>query len=165
MNITEAVIRPFEKGDRDMVNEFFDQMGPETTFFFNTNNCNRNFALRFWDEKDEEVKNFRYFAATEKQEDGSELMVGYVFLTRLHTKMPGLGICVRDGYKGKHMGKRLMEKAREVAIEHHCGGITLMTHFANIRGQALYQKMGYEKLGQHNCGSEFIYILRLPNNE
>jgi hypothetical protein len=52
MNTTEAVIRPFEKGDRDMVNEFFDQMGPETTFFFNTNDCNRNFALRFWDEKD-----------------------------------------------------------------------------------------------------------------
>ncbi|MBO4953911.1 MAG: GNAT family N-acetyltransferase [Clostridia bacterium] len=164
MSNKEAVIRPFMEGDRDMVNEFFDQMGPETVFFFNTYDGNRNFALRFWNKEDEEVKNFRYFAATETQEDGSELMVGYVFLTRLHTKMPGFGIAVRDGYKGKSMGRRLTQHAIDYAKAHGCGGITLMTHFANIRGQALYQKMGFEKLGQANCGSEFIYILRFPNN-
>ena len=164
MNIAEAKIRPFAEGDRDMVNEFFDQMGPESVFFFNTNDGNRNFAMRFWDKEDEDAKNLRFFAATEEQEDGSELMVGYVFLTRLHTKMPGLGIAVRDGYKGKSMGKRLMQHAIDDAKEHNCGGITLMTHFANIRGQALYQKMGFEKLGQASCGSEFMYVLRLPNN-
>ena len=165
MSTQEAIIRPFAEGDRDMVNEFFDQMGPETTFFFNTGDCNRNYALKFWTEKDtDHNKNTRYFAATEKQEDGSELMVGYVFLCELNKKVPWLGIAVRDGYKGKHMGKRLMDTARQCAIEHKCGGILLTTHFANTRGQGLYGKMGYEKLGQHTCGSEFLYLLRLPQD-
>ena len=163
--MNEAIIRPFAEGDRDMVNEFFDQRGPETVFFLNTHDCNRNFALKFWNEAgSENVKNTRYFAATEKQEDGSELMVGYVFLCELDKKIPWLGIAVRDGYKGKHMGKRLMDTARQCAIEHKCGGILLTTHFANIRGQGLYGKMGYERLGQHTCGSEFLYLLRLPQD-
>lgn len=163
MNNTEAIIRPFSKGDRDMVNEFFDQMGPETVFFFNSNDWNRNFALKFWTESDSDgVKNTCYFAAVEPTEDGREQMVGYVFLFELDKKIPWLGIAVRDGYKGKHLGKRLLETARQCAMEHHCGGILLTTHFANTRGQGLYQKMGYERLGQHTCGSEFLYLLRFP---
>ena len=64
----------------------------------------------------------------------------------------------------KHLGKRLMETARQHAINAGCGGITLTTHFANIRGQALYKKCGYERLGTHSCGSEFLFLLRLPND-
>lgn len=161
MNEVEATIRPFAAGDRDMVNEFFDQMGPETTFFFNSTDYNRNYALKFWDDL-ETAKDNRYFAATEPTADGGELMVGYVYLCDMGKKVPWLGIAVRDGYKGKHMGKRLIQQAIDCAKAENCGGILLTTHFANTRGQGLYQKMGFEKLGQHTCGSEFLYLLRLP---
>ena len=164
MSNTKATIRPFKETDKDMVNDFFDQMGPETVFFFNINDCHRNFAMRFWDKTNEAIKNVCYFAATEIQEDGSELMVGYVFLRQLHTKIPELGIAVRDGYKGKQLGRCLIRHAIDYAKENNCGGIILTTHFANIRGQALYQKMGFERLGQHNCGSEFLYLLRFSQD-
>ncbi|MBQ4613281.1 MAG: GNAT family N-acetyltransferase [Clostridia bacterium] len=165
MSEIDAIIRPFAEGDRDMVNEFFDQMGPETRFYFNSTDHNRRFAMKFWDETDEEKrKTTCFYAATIPNEDGGELMVGYVFLWGLDTKVPSLGICTRDGYKGKHLGKRLMETARQHAINAGCGGITLTTHFANIRGQALYKKCGYERLGTHSCGSEFLFLLRLPND-
>lgn len=165
MSKIDAIIRPFAEGDRDMVNEFFDQMGPETRFFFNSTDYNRRFAMKFWDETDPDKKKARrFFAATIPNEDGGELMVGYLFLWDMNTKIPSLGICTRDSYKGKHLGKRLMETARQCAIDNGCGGIMLTTHFANIRGQALYQNSGYERLGTHSCGNEFFYLLRLPND-
>ena len=164
MSDIEAIIRPFAQGDRDMVNEFFDQMGPESKLFFNSTDGNRQTAMKFWDEADAGInKNARYFAATIPNEDGGELMVGYVFLWKMTTKVPSLGICIRDGYKGKHLGTRLMETARQCAIDNGCGGIMLTTHFANTRAQALYKKCGFERLGIDSAACEFLYLLRLPN--
>jgi RimJ/RimL family protein N-acetyltransferase len=159
----DAVIRPFEAGDRNMVNEFFDSLGPESKFFFNSTDGNRRFAMRFWDDSDEKQRSSRrFFAATIPDANGGETMVGYVFLWDLNTKIPWLGICVRDGYKGKHLGIRLMETARQCACDLGCGGIMLTTHVANTRAQGLYRKCGYTHLGTHTS-TEFLYLLRLPN--
>jgi hypothetical protein len=73
-------------------------------------------------------------------------------------KVPWLGIAVSEEAKGCHLGTRLMEFAKNYALQHGKGGILLTTHRANIRGQALYEKSGYEYLGDHKSG-ELMYIL------
>ena len=62
--------------------------------------------------------------------------------------------------KGKHLGRRLMDTARQYAESKAAGGIMLTTAQTNFRGQGLYEHMGYEKLGVHHSG-EFLYLLTL----
>lgn len=147
----DITIRPFQQGDRDMVQAFFDQMGPETRFFFNRNHGNEKGAMSFFTEGPR--SDMRRFLA---ERDGK--MIGYVFFFAYDLKVPWLGISVSEDAKGCHMGTRLMEYAKNYALSHGKGGILLTTHRANIRGQALYEKSGYEHLGDHKSG-ELMYIL------
>jgi len=155
--LPEIIIRPFQSDDAAMVDEFFHQMGEETTYFFNQGDGNHIGTMKFFTEP---TPNHAYFAATETI-DGAERMVGYVFLWDIHRPIPWLGIAVRDCYKGIGIGTRLMKHAREYAIAHGNAGILLTTAQDNLRGQALYQKSGYEQLGIQTTGrQEFIYLLQ-----
>ena len=49
------IIRPFEAHDLPMIHAFFDQMGEESTKFFNTNDVNRKFAVKFVSEKNKSI--------------------------------------------------------------------------------------------------------------
>lgn len=144
-------IRSFEEADKDAVMGFFDQMGGESRAFFNRDDGNRFTAMRYFTEKPENV---RYFLA---EADG--LMVGYLFLFDMDRSIPWLGIAVREDYKGHHIGRKLMDYARDYAVSHGKGGILLTTHVSNIRGQALYEWSGYERMGMHQSG-EVLYLLR-----
>ena len=144
-------IRPFEKSDISKIEAFFDQMGAETRKFFNTNDVNRNFALKFVTEKNKSI--IRWLA----EDDG--VMVGYVFLWDIDTTLPWLGIAVHDHYKGKGLGKRLIAHAHEWATANNKGGVILITAESNERGQRLYESMGYEFHGIHPSG-ERLYIKR-----
>lgn len=144
-------IRPFQDDDRNAVEEFFDQMGGESRAFFNRDDGNRITALRYFTERPE---GYRYFMA---ELDG--LMVGYVFLFEMNRSIPWLGIAVREEYKGRHIGRLLIDHARHVATELGKGGILLTTHVSNIRGQALYERCGFERMGMHSSG-EVLYLLR-----
>ena len=63
-------IREFLLADLPMIHGFFDQMGKESTTFFNQNDVNRNFAVKFVTEKNKSI--IRWLA----EEDGK--MLGYV---------------------------------------------------------------------------------------
>ena len=91
-------------------------------------------------------------------------MVGYLFFFSYQYKIPWLGIAVSDDVKGLHLGTRLMAYAEQYAKEHGKGGILLTTHQANLRGQVLYEKSGYERLGNHHSG-EVLYILRFDDKQ
>lgn len=149
--VEDLVIRPFRQDDRGMVEEFFEQMGGESRAFFNRGDGNRKTALRFFSEHPE---NILYFLAERKG-----LMVGYVFLYEMDRSVPWLGIAVREEYKGCHVGRQLMDYAQNCAKEYGKGGILLTTHVSNIRGQALYERSGYERMGMHTSG-EVLYLLR-----
>ena len=144
-------IRPFQESDEAAVAEFFDQMGGESRAFFNRGDGNRITALRYFSDHPEGV---HYFLA----ETGG-IMVGYVFLFEMTRSIPWLGIAVRDEYKGRHIGRQLMDYAKDYAKSHGKGGILLTTHVSNIRAQALYERSGYERIGMHNSG-EVLYLLR-----
>ena len=89
-------------------------------------------------------------------------MAGYLFLWDLNKSVPWLGIAVAEAYKGKHLGRILMQTAKEYAMAQGKGGILLTTHVANLRGQGLYERSGYERLGIHTSG-EILYLLRFDS--
>ena len=137
------------------VKDFFAQMGGESRGFFNRVNGNENLVLGFFDPaKEEQYKNCMFFMAL----DG-ERMVGFVSLVDFFRSIPWLGIAVAEDWKGRHLGRDLMAQAETCAREHGKGGILLTTHNANLRGQSLYERCGYERLGMHHSG-EFLYLKR-----
>ena len=83
-------------------------------------------------------------------------MAGYVFFLDWDTGVPELGIAVRDDLQGQHLGKKLMTYAIESAREHGKGGIYLTTHTANLRGQALYESVGFTCMGLTKNGTELM---------
>ena len=138
------IIRQFEADDLPKIHAFFDQMGVESTKFFNTNDVNRKFAVKFVTEKNKSI--IRWLAEVDGQ------MIGYVFLWDIDTTLPWLGIAVHDSYKGKG-------NANNWAEENGKGGVILITAKNNERGQKLYEGMGYQYYGIHPSG-ELLYIKR-----
>jgi len=145
------IIREFLPADLPMIHGFFDQMGEQSTTFFNQHNVNRNFAVKFVTEKNKSI--IRWLA----EENGE--MLGYVFLWDIDTTLPWLGIAVREDRKRQGIGKKLVEHANNWAEENGKGGIVLITATTNSGGQRLYESTGYEKFGLHFSG-ELLYIKR-----
>jgi len=144
-------IREFQLDDLPIIHEFFDQMGTETVGFFNGNDLNRNFAVKFVDERNRSI--IRWMAL----EDG--VMLGYIFLWDIDTTLPWLGVAVRDDRKGQGIGKQLVEHANNWAMKNGKGGILLITAPENAKAQGLYESTGYELYGVHPSG-ELLYIKR-----
>ena len=145
-------IRLIKPGDEDMINEFFSVMGPESRAFVNRRGGNQKFTLKYCKEQPE---NQRFWMA---EADG--VMVGLVFLWDLDTSIPWLGIAVRENMKGKQLGRRLIAHAQDYARADGKGGIQLTTHCANLRGQVLYEAMGFTRIGVHGASGEFYYLFR-----
>ena len=146
-------IRPIVPGDEEKINEFFSVMGPESTAFFNRGHGNHKGTLAFCQKQDTDRR--MYWMA---ELDGK--MAGLVFLWDLHTTIPWLGIAVREDLKGRHLGKSLIQHAQDYALSNGKGGIQLTTAFANIRGQCLYEGMGFRRLGIHGQSGELYYLFR-----
>ena len=144
-------IRQFRKDDMDRVKAFFDSLTGEGRVFFNRNDGSRKTALKFFSEDDPTFIRWMML-------DGDK-MIGYVLLWTLDKSVVWLGVALADGYQGKRLGAKLLDHAKQWAIEHGKGGIILTTHIANLRAQSLYERLGYERLGIHDTG-EIMYILR-----
>jgi len=161
-NINEHKICEFSIGDKDLVVEFFDQMGGETRGFFDRGGGNRRNALEFFNKNGDEP-NVKRFMSYVSDKAGKKIMTGYVFAWDIQTGVPTLGIAVRDEYKGMGLGKILIGHLTDYLKSINCGGVMLTTSFANIRGQGLYTNMGFEHIGTHTSG-ELLYILKFTNN-
>ena len=162
VNVEDVSIRDLRKDDDlSMVMEFFDQMAGDTRAMFNRGDVNRVRAIEHLNRKEEDWQ--IHFAATVPQRDGSEKMVGYVFLWALDTMIPWLGIAIREDWKGNHLGRRLLKHVDEWAMRNAYGGVMLTSVPANIRAHALYSRMGYEYSGTHPNG-EFLYVKRYGRN-
>ena len=148
----ELQIRLITSGDEVMIDEFFSVMGGESRALFNRHDGNHQTALAYCRNPGDATK---YFCAVE---DGH--MIGMVFLWDLNTSIPWLGIAVREDFKGKHIGRKLISYAQKYVRDLGKGGIQLTTYVANLRGQVLYETMGFRKLGCCGCGDELYYLFR-----
>jgi len=157
VEINKHIIRKFTVEDRELVVEFFNQMGGETRGFFDRGNGNRNNALGYFDKNGDEPNVVRFLSSV-KDETGKEIMTGYVFAWDMNTGVPMLGIAVRDEYKGQGLGRLLIKHLTDYLEDKKYGGVMLTTAFANVRGQSLYTRMGFRHIGTHISG-EMLYIL------
>lgn len=153
MSHENITIRQIVPGDEDLINEFFDVMGPESAAFVNRNRGNQNNTLRF--AREQNTDRCIYWMA---EYEGK--MAGLVFLWDMHTSIPWLGIAVRENLKGKHLGRKLIEHAKAYALKEGKGGIQLTTHAANLRGQLLYENSGFYRIGFHGYYNEVYYLFR-----
>ena len=158
---TEAkkhAIRKFSVGDRDLVSEFFGQMGGESRGFFNRGDGNKNDAMSFFDKPGDDKKAVRFLSSI-RNEEGKEIMTGYVFAWDMDLRVPMLGIAVRDECKGQRLGRALIQHLSTYLEERGYGGVMLTVSAANMRGQGLYSRMGFQHFGIHTSG-EMLQILR-----
>lgn len=157
VSLNEARIRLLRHEDLNMVLEFFDQMAGDTRAMFNRGDINRIRVIEHLSRQKDD--NEAHFAATVTDDNGHEKMVGYVFLWDLDTLIPWLGICVREDWKGNHLGRKLLDHLDSFLQPKGYGGVMLTSVPANIRAHSLYERMGFEYYGAHPS-SEFLYIKR-----
>jgi len=158
-------IRPMVPGDFYMVEPFFAQMSSYTHRMFNGNNCNYHSLLACFDPENYGKYSFgvrRNFIAAVPTEDGRERIAGLVFLWDLNSKAPSLGICVAEDWKGKHLGRKLINYAIEYCANHDKGAIFLSTNTENIAGQGLYRSSGFKQLGINKNG-EIMFFYPFPD--
>lgn len=149
-------IRELGSADMPLLFEFFDQMAGDTRAMFNRNDINRIRAAEFFGGRG--AVDQKHFAATVETANGEQI-VGYVFLWDLKTRLPWLGIAVRESWKGRHLGRKLLDHAGAYAEAQGCGGVMLTSVPANIRAHSLYARMGYDYCGTYLDG-EFLFIRR-----
>lgn len=156
-HMDSPVIRVMTPDDRALVEDFFcaDERGERR--FFNVDRGNEMTVLRYLDG---ELPNHLYWIAVDETPDGTK-MAGLAFIWDKNTCIPWFGIAVAEGWKGKHLGRRLLGAVREHCEQTGCGGIMLTTAHDNVRGQGLYERCGFERLGEHVNG-ELFYLLRFP---
>jgi ribosomal protein S18 acetylase RimI-like enzyme len=162
MQLPNMLIRQMTPADGDLLVEFYSALSAESLFFFTPHDPDPEKLRELVAGIANEV-NVRRFAALCPRADGEE-MAGYVFLWDLDTHVPWLGVCVRDSYKGRGVGTRLMRHAEDFCREHGKGGILLTTHQSNTKAQGLYRKVGYETLGL-DSRAEILMILRLKDEK
>ena len=152
----ELPIRQLKKEDLPIVEQFFAQMGGESRSFFNKDDGNRKFLVNVL--SDENNTDTIVFAAIGP--DGC--IAGLCFLIDLNSGVPWVGIAIAEDWKGHHLGRRLLAYLDQYAGDNGYGALMLITAVSNQRGQGLYERMGYRRLGIHSCG-EVLYIKRYPH--
>ena len=70
--------------------------------------------------------------------------------------------------RGKGIGKRLLQKIEEVAIQNDFYKIVLFTFPFNVLGQGLYRSMGYREVGvfekQGKLDGVFVDVMAMEKN-
>jgi len=151
-------IRKLALADQPLADDFFRDLTPEGNMFYNHQNDNENNLRRQLQEpKDSRID----FGAMETAADGTERMIAHIFLYHADTGIPWIGICLRAGCTGRHLGGQLLQYLEDVCKSRHAGGMMLTTHSANIRAQTLYRNFGFVYLGFHSSG-EFMFYKPFP---
>lgn len=144
-------IREMLPGDRALIEEFFAQMSEKSTSFFNVNHGNEKRVLGGFDGT---TKGHTFFVAVKDKS-----AVGIMFIWDIDKTIPWFGIAVRDNMQGQGIGSSMMNYLKAYCKENRFGGVLLRTAKTNIGAQRLYEKSGFERLGEHPSG-EYLYLLR-----
>ena len=132
----ELMIRSLKKGDKKILYEFFKSLSEKTKYFFHPHPFDKETAIKLCEEENSDVVRFITV-------DGNKI-VGYTFLSNLKSEYPSLGICIRDDFQGRGLGKILMEHLIEVAKSMGKKGLCLTVYKDNEKGFNLYKKIGFK---------------------
>ena len=148
--------KQLDERDEGLVNDFFDACGGESRAMFNRRDYNRRRALKYCKKPDASRIYFAVYL------DGEP--IGLVFLLDFDTAVPELGLAIKDAYAGHGLGFEIAEYAIQFAKESGAGGMYLTTHIANVRAQALYEKLGFKLIGPTKDSTELAYLMRFKRS-
>ena len=146
------VFREMRPDDEAGMREFYRALGPESTAFFNAGHGNERRTMDFFGPS---PRPFHEYYNAEK--DG--VIAGHLFIWDTDTRVPWLGIAVRDDFQGRGVGGFMLTSLVALLTARGCGGLLLRTAKNNIPAQRLYEKYGFERLGEHPSG-ELLYLKR-----
>jgi len=129
-------IRRLKSTDTEKLYEFFTALSEKTKHFFHPHPFDIETAEKLCKEKDKNI--VRFVGIIEEE------IVGYGFLWNLNNDFPSLGICIRDDFQGKGIGKGLMEYLINFAKKKDKKGLILTVYKDNEKAFSLYKKFGFE---------------------
>jgi len=129
-------IKKLRKRDTEKFYEFFTALSERTKYFFHPHPFDRETAEKLCNERDKNTVRFVVII--------DEKIAGYGFLWNLNNDFPSLGICIRDDFQGKGIGKGLMEYLINFAKKKDKKGLVLTVYKDNENAISLYQKYGFE---------------------
>ena len=141
--------RRMQSGDREAMQSFFDDMGGPGAGFFNRGHCNE---INTMSEFDHPRENYEYYVMVE----GGRI-IGLFFLWAMNSSVPWMGVAVREEWQGRHIGTTMIQTALADLERRGYGGLLLTTATSNFKGQALYEKCGFVRMGVHTSG-EYLYL-------
>jgi len=152
-----STIRPVRIGDAGLFIDFFGSFDERNLYLFTPHAIDPDSLRRIVDETPGNPKCARWLLSYEDQ--GKEVMIGYVFLWDVDTGVPWLGIGLRQTCLEKGLGTRMMAHTVDYAKAAGKGGIMLTVKKENSRAMALYRKFGFEVIGEDHR-SELLMITR-----
>ncbi len=153
----DIIFREMRPGDKAQMQAFYNGLGEQSTAFFNVNHGNERRTMDWFG--DSPRPNHEYYVA----EIGG-VVAGHLFIWDTDTRVPWMGVAVRDDYQGQGVGSFLLTSLFGLLESRGYGGILLRTAQNNTAARRLYEKHGFEALGTHPSG-EILYLKRLKTNE
>ena len=136
---------------------FYRGLGEESTAFFNVDHGNERRTMDFFGSSPR--PNHRYYVA---ETDG--VIAGHLFIWDTNTRVPWMGVAVRDDYQGQGVGSFMLRSLFGLLAAENRGGVLLRTAEDNLPARRLYEKHGFEHIGTHSSG-ELLYLKRFSDND
>ena len=155
--MNDLVFREMRADDEARMRAFYRGLGEESAAFFNVDHGNERRTMDFFGPSPR--PNHRYYAA----ETGG-VIAGHLFIWDTDTRIPWLGIAVRDDFQGRGVGSFMLRSLFGLLEAEGFGGLLLRTAQNNIPAQKLYEKNGFERIGTHPSG-ELLYLKRFTKSE
>ena len=137
----KVIIKQAERSDIPEISKLFDAYR-----IFYRQESNLELASKFLTERINNSESVIFLAITNENE--------YIGFTQLYPSFSSVSaeptwilndLYVDDNARGKSVGKKLLKRAKEFAIETNVKGIALSTAKTNDNAQRLYKDLGYEK--------------------
>ena len=141
--------------DKDRMQAFYGALGEQSAAYFNAGRGNELRTMDFFGPAPR--KNHRYYVAV-----CGDTVAGHLFIWDTDTRVPWMGIAVRDDFQGKGVGTRMLTELFRLLKEEGRGGLLLRTAQSNVPAQRLYEKCGFERIGTHPTG-EYLYVKRFED--
>lgn len=166
---SDVSIRLVKLGDEQLIYRFFLELSDETKAVFSSFAFTREHAEQLVSEA-QQIDTIRRLVVikhdgphSSSDQPNGDAMLGMLWLWKWDKKVVWLGIMIADRFQGLGYGNLLISFAKHYAGEFGKGGILLTTHKQNVRGQKLYQKNGFQTIGEDSRG-EYVMIYNFEDD-
>ena len=131
------VFRSLQKKDVEEVLEILTNLSEKNKKIFHPHNFDEKTIIENLNSNDQ------YFVLIL-----NDKIIGYSFLRLFGYDIPSLGCCIHKEYENKDFGTILTKKTIDKARDSGYNKVILKTHKENIYAQKIYEKLGFQYVGE-----------------